>query len=268
MAEMVDGSREGKAGARSVLLDIQEVGKRFGGVAALRDVNLQVRAGEVLGLVGDNGAGKSTLVKIISGVMRADEGTIFLDGVSSYPTSPLAAQKAGIQVVHQELSLCGNLDAVANIFLGREAVTFKGLGPLAVLDQDEMYLKARQSMNELGLVSSEDLHVPVAQLSGGQQQIVAIARAVFVSCRVLILDEPTAALGVAERGHILGMIRQLVQSGDKGIVVVSHNLDELLSIADRIVVLRLGQVVGRFDANQVSVEDVVSAIVGGVATQY
>lgn len=268
MAEMVNGIRDGEANVRSTLLEIEGVGKRFGGVAALRNINLQVRAGEVLGLVGDNGAGKSTLVKIISGVIRADEGTMSLNGVSPYPASPLAAQKAGIQVVHQELSLCGNLDAVANIFLGREIVTLGGLGPLAVLDQDEMYLKARKSMNELGLVSSEDLHVPVAQLSGGQQQIVAIARAVFVDCRVLILDEPTAALGVAERAHILDMIRKLVQSGEKGVVVVSHNLEELLTIADRIVVLRLGQVVGRFDADQVSVHDVVSAIVGGVAMEY
>lgn len=254
---------KGRTLGQRTLLELKGISKHFGGVTALHDVSFDVRAGEVLGLVGDNGAGKSTLVKILAGVIRADEGLLVLEGSSTYPSSPLGAQRAGVQVVHQELSLCGNLNSVANIFLGREVVRFRGLGPLAVLDRHLMSREARKSMTELGLVSSEDLDVPVRQLSGGQQQIVAIARAVFLSCKVLLLDEPTAALGVKERVHVLDIIRKLVEPGEKGVVVVSHNLEELMGIADRIVVLRLGQVVGRFDASEVSIHEVVTAIVGG-----
>lgn len=246
----------------SPALSVRGVKKRFGGVHALKGVTVQLYPGEVLGIVGDNGAGKSTLVKIIGGVVKADEGLLEL-GSRSYPTNPLEVQKAGVRIVYQDLALCGNVNAVANIYLGREQVKWGWLGPLAVRDETAMRAAARAAITELGLVSSEDLDVPVRNLSGGQQQVVAIARAIFEECTVLILDEPTAALGVTEREHVLSMIRHLADTKAIAIGVISHNIDELLSVADRVVALRHGWVVGRFDGRDTSVVDVVAAIVGG-----
>ena len=249
------------------IVELQSISKNFGGVQALRDVSMGIAAGEVLGLVGDNGAGKSTLVKLISASLRPDSGSLVLAGARAYPTSPLGAQRAGINVVYQDLALAPNLTAVGNIFLGRELKRWRWLGPLSVLDEPSMYEHATRSIKELGLVSSEDLSIPVANMSGGQRQIVAIARAIFASCRVLILDEPTAALGVAERARVLAMIKELSLRANIAIMVVSHNIEELMSVVDRIVVLRLGRVVAVFEkAQQASALDVVAAITGvGVA---
>lgn len=246
-----------------VLLKARQIRKRFGGVEALKGVSLNVHAGRVLGLAGDNGAGKSTLMKIIGGAEWPDSGQLLIDGNRSYSGNPKAAQREGVQVVYQDLALCGNVSAVSNIFLGREKVRWKSLGPVSLLDQRAMREESRATITDLGLVSSEDLDVPARNLSGGQQQIVAIARAIFKDCRVLLLDEPTAALGVTEREHVLRTVRELAERKNIGIVIVSHNIDELVSIADHIVVLRHGRVVGRFDGARSSVSEVVSAIVSG-----
>lgn len=246
-----------------VVLRARKVHKRYGGVQALTGVSLTIRAGEVVGLAGDNGAGKSTLVKIIGGVERPDRGVLYLKGEPSYPSTPLTAQRAGVRVVYQDLALCSNVSAVSNVFLGREKVKVSKLGPFAIRDEVGMWKEAREAVTALGLISSEDLNVPVRYLSGGQQQMIAIARAIFQECRLLLLDEPTAALGVVEREHVLETVRSLGDGGRMGVVLVSHNIDELVSVTDRVVVLRHGRVVGRFEAGGLSVPRVVEAIVGG-----
>ena len=237
------------------------ISKHFEGVVALDGAELEVGYGEVVGLVGDNGAGKSTLVKIIAGVHPADSGTVLVDGEAVQFRSPAAAQRAGVQVVYQDLALCGNLSAIANIYLHRESVRFPSLGRLSPLDRDAMRNDARKLVTGLGLLSSEDLTVPVARLSGGQQQTIAIARAMLTACRVLLLDEPTASLGIAERARVLEVIRTL-RGHQMGIVIVSHNLAELLEVADRVVVLRLGKSCGNFPAHTTPAEEIVAAIVG------
>lgn len=247
-------------GVRTALKVVQ-ISKHFGGVVALNGAEIEVDYGEVVGLVGDNGAGKSTLVKVIAGVHLPDSGAVLVDGEKVQFRSPAAAQRGGVQAVYQDLALCGNLSAIANIYLHREIVRFPWLGRLSVLDRDAMSSDARQLVTGLGLLSSEDLAAPVARLSGGQQQIIAIARAMLVSCRVLLLDEPTASLGIAERARVLEVIRTL-RERQMGIVIVSHNLEELLQVVDRVVVLRLGRSCGNFPARSTPAHEIVAAIVG------
>ncbi|MFD5875912.1 ATP-binding cassette domain-containing protein [Streptomyces sp. NPDC060322] len=237
----------------SVVLSLRGVTKQFGAVAALSGVDLDVAAGEVVAVVGDNGAGKSTLVKILSGVHAPDAGTLSFHGEEVVFDSPGAAHALGIATVYQDLALCENLDVKANLFLGQE------LRPW-MLDDVSMERRSWELLRELG-ARIPTLDVPVAALSGGQRQTVAIARALLGRPEVVLLDEPTAALGVAQTAEVLNLIERLKGNG-LGTVMISHNLEDVRAVADRVAVLRLGRNNGVFDAREVSSEEVVAAITG------
>jgi len=242
------------------VLRLEGISKSFGAVRALEGVDFSVRAGEVVALVGDNGAGKSTLVKVISGIHGADSGRILFDGRPVRIARPNDAVALGIQTVHQDLALCDNLDVVENLFLGREE-TAPGLGEvLRSLDETDMEHRAHDLLSNLA-VTIPDVRAEVGTMSGGQRQQVAIARSLLGEPRVVILDEPTAALGVRQTAQVLELIKRLRDRGE-AVVVVSHNIPNVFEVADRIFVLRLGQRAGDFDASEVSQEDVVAAITG------
>src|SRR3954466_8739834 len=236
------------------VLSLKGISKRFGAVAALREALIGVSACEVVALVGDNGAGKSTLVKVISGVGPANDGTIEWEGQPVTIEGPRDAQRLGIATVYQDLALADNLDVVANLFLGQE----KRHG--GVLDDVDMEAEARQLLETLS-VKIPSVRTQVASLSGGQRQSVAIARSLLGEPKVVMLDEPTAALGVAQTAEVLALINRLKER-DYGVIVISHNLADVFEVADRIVVLRLGRNAGVFDAHKDSSEDVVAAITG------
>jgi D-xylose transport system ATP-binding protein len=237
-----------------MLLQIEHLCKHFGGVTALDDVALTVDAGEIVGLVGDNGAGKSTLIKILSGVLRADRGSVLVNGREAALHSPTDAALLGIQTVYQDLALCDNLDVVANLFLGNEKVV--GIGPfhLRLLSEVEMEHRAREAL--------QSLRIPVGSLSGGQRQAIAIARAVTRAANLLLLDEPTAALGVAQAETVRRLIRELKARGI-AVVLISHNLEDVFATADRISVLRLGRNAGTFPAAETTPQEIVAAMTGG-----
>jgi D-xylose transport system ATP-binding protein len=236
------------------ILSLRGVYKRFGAVQALTDVSIDVMGGEVVALVGDNGAGKSTLVKVISGVGPANEGTIEWEGSAVSIDRPQDAQRLGIATVYQDLALADNLDVVANLFLGQEKRRH------GVLDDVDMEREASELLETLS-VKIPSVRTQVASLSGGQRQSVAIARSLLGEPKVVLLDEPTAALGVAQTAEVLSLIRRLRDRG-YGVVVISHNLADVFEVADRIVVLRLGRNAGEFDAHSDTGEDVVAAITG------
>ena len=242
------------------LLELQEVSKRFGPVQALDRVDFAVNPGEVVGLVGDNGAGKSTLVKTIAGIHGADEGTIRFEGNEIKVARPQDATQLGIATVYQDLALCDNLDVVANIFLGQEVVS-PGPGEVSrQLDESRMEHRAGELLASLA-VTIPSLRTEVGTLSGGQRQQVAVARSLLGEPRVVLLDEPTAALGVPQTKQVLELIGRLREHG-LGVVVISHNLADVFEVADRIFVLRLGRAGGEFDAQQTTEEHVVAAITG------
>jgi D-xylose transport system ATP-binding protein len=244
----------------NALLELKGVSKRFGPVQALDRVDFSVHAGEVVGLVGDNGAGKSTLVKTIAGIHAADEGTIRFDGREIKVTRPQDATQLGIATVYQDLALCDNLDVVANVFLGQEEVS-PGIGTISrQLDEAKMEHRAGELLSSLA-VTIPSLRTEVGTLSGGQRQQVAVARSLLGEPRVVLLDEPTAALGVPQTKQVLELIGRLRERG-LGVVVISHNLANVFEVADRIVVLRLGRTAGDFKAEQTTEEHVVSAITG------
>ncbi|MGH3867509.1 MAG: ATP-binding cassette domain-containing protein [Pseudonocardiaceae bacterium] len=236
------------------VLTLTGISKRFGPVQALSDVDLEVETGEVVALVGDNGAGKSTLVKVIAGVGPADSGEICWLGNQVRIDRPHDAAALGIATVYQDLSLCDNLDVVANLFLGNEAVR------LGVLDEIGMERRARELLSSLSVTLSSP-RVPVSALSGGQRQSVAIARAMLGSPKLVILDEPTAALGVAQTSQVLSLIERLREQGP-GVILISHNLTDVKAVADRVVVLRLGHNAGEFVIGNATEQDIVSAITG------
>jgi D-xylose transport system ATP-binding protein len=242
------------AGATVPVLALRGICKRFGAVQALTNVDLDVHAGEVVALVGDNGAGKSTLIKVISGVNPADEGTIRWQGREVSLQRPVDAQAAGIATVYQDLALCDNLDVVANLFLGVER---RALG---ILDEIEMERRARELLAGLG-VKVPDVRLHIAALSGGQRQSVAIARSLLGEPKVVLLDEPTAALGVEQTAHVLDLIERLRERG-LGVILISHNLADVRAVSDRIVVLRLGKNAGAFVTAEVGHEQIVAAITG------
>lgn len=242
----------------TALLRLQAISKSFGAVRALQDVDFAVSGGEVVGLVGDNGAGKSTLVKVMAGIVAPDAGRIEFDGRPVSFSGPGEASALGIATVHQDLALCDNLDVVANLHLGREVVRGR-LG--RVLDEIAMERRTLELLDALSVTTIPDVRAPVAALSGGQRQAVAIARSMLGEPRVVLLDEPTAALGVAQTRQVLELIRSLRGRG-LGVVVISHNLADVFSVADRIVVLRLGRKVAEFDADRTSEAEVVAAITG------
>lgn len=243
------------SGTQQPLLRLRGISKTFGAVSALADVDLDVHAGEVVALVGDNGAGKSTLVKILAGAHRPDSGTVAFDGRTVHITGPAASLSLGIATVFQDLALCENLDVVQNLFLGRE---------INGLRLNEVAMEAR-SWDLLRQLSAKipTVRAPVASLSGGQRQTVAIARSLLGDPKIVILDEPTAALGVAQTAEVLDLIERLRDRG-LGVLMISHNMDDVRSVADRIVVLRLGRNNGTFDAETASHEEIVAAITGGL----
>ncbi|WP_344570909.1 ATP-binding cassette domain-containing protein [Streptomyces axinellae] len=236
------------------VLALRGISKRFGAVQALTDVELEIHPGEVVALVGDNGAGKSTLVKSIAGVGPADEGTIEWDGRPVRIDRPHDAQELGIATVYQDLALCDNLDVVGNLFLGNE---IKSRG---VLDEIEMERRARELLSTLS-IRIPSVRIPVASLSGGQRQTVAIARSLLGEPRVVILDEPTAALGVEQTAQVLDLVERL-RERDLGVILISHNMAEVRTVSDRVAVLRLGRNNGTFKVSESTQEDIVSAITG------
>ena len=235
------------------VLRMRGVCKNFGAVAALTDIDLAVDSGEVVALVGDNGAGKSTLVKILSGVHAPTSGTIEFAGEPIELASPMAALDRGIATVFQDLALCDNLDVVQNLFLGREKRKFN-------LDEVGMEVRAWELLRRLS-AKIPSVRIPIASLSGGQRQTVAIARSLLGEPKLVILDEPTAALGVAQTAEVLNLIDRLRETGH-GVILVSHNMDDVKTVADRVAVLRLGRNNGVFNARDVSCQDLVAAITG------
>src|SRR6476661_5251819 len=240
--------------ATDTVLSMTGVSKRFGAVQALKDIELDVRAGEVVALVGDNGAGKSTLVKTIAGVYSPDEGHMSFDGKQVHIGSPAEAQHLGIATVFQDLALCDNLDVVGNLFLGRE------LKHRRQLDEVEMERQSWQLLRQLS-AKIPSVRIPVASLSGGQRQTVAIARSLVGAPKVVMLDEPTAALGVAQTAEVLNLIERLRENG-LGVILVSHNMADVQAVADRIVVLRLGRNAAEFRVEEATTEELVAAITG------
>jgi D-xylose transport system ATP-binding protein len=240
------------APAGEVVLSLRGISKHFGAVSALTDIDLDVRAGEVVALVGDNGAGKSTLVKVLAGVHQPDAGNMTFAGRPVSATDPSASLSLGIATVFQDLALCENLDVVANIFLGQE------IGPLR-MDEVSMETRAWQLLRELS-ARIPSVRIPVASLSGGQRQTVAIARSLLLDPKVIILDEPTAALGVAQTAEVLNLIERVRDRG-LGVIMISHNMEDVRAVADRIVVLRLGRNNGVFYPDT-SNEELISAITG------
>ncbi|WP_017623604.1 ATP-binding cassette domain-containing protein [Nocardiopsis chromatogenes] len=236
------------------VLELSGISKRFGAVQALSDVDLSIDAGEVVALLGDNGAGKSTLVKVIAGAHPADGGRILWEGAPVTIAKPGDAQRLGIATIYQDLALCDNLDIVANLFLGNEQMR------LGTLDEVEMERKARELLDSLS-VKIPSLRVPVASLSGGQRQIIAIARALLGEPKVVMLDEPTAALGVAQTAQVLDLIERLRDRG-LGVILISHNMADVRAVADRAAVLRLGRNAGDFAVEETSYEEIVAAITG------
>jgi simple sugar transport system ATP-binding protein len=245
------------------LLSARGLTRRYGQVHALQGADFSAYPGEVVALIGDNGAGKSTLVKALCGAIQPDGGQILLDGKAVHFENPLEAQRLGIETVYQDLALAPDLDAAANLHLGREL--FKGgiLRPLRILDRTAMRHSARTAFAELG-VDLRDINVPVASLSGGQRQSVAVARAVAYASRVIFMDEPTAALGVVQRERVLDTIRRVRDRG-VSVVLISHNMPEVLAVSDRVEVLRLGRRVAQFRTADTSVEELVGAMTGALA---
>jgi D-xylose transport system ATP-binding protein len=239
------------------LLALKGFSKSFGPVEALKDVDLELHGGEVVGLVGDNGAGKSTLIKAIAGVQPADRGEALFEGRPVSLGSPQAATGLGIATVYQDLALCENLDVVANLFLGQEVSN----GGPAVLDETAMERKSMELLGSLGVTTIRSVRIEVERLSGGQRQAVAIARSLLGEPKVVLLDEPTAALGVVQTRQILELIKRLRDRG-LGVVVISHNLADVFQVADRVAVLRLGRMAASFDIGAASQEEIVAAITG------
>lgn len=243
------------------ILRLEGITKSFGAVEALRGVDFEVRAGEVVGLVGDNGAGKSTLVKTIAGSHAPDAGKIYFEGRGVQIKGPEDATELGIATVYQDLALCDNLDVVENLYLGRENLGGGISKPFRWLHEPSMERKSRELLDSLAVKTLRSVRSPVASLSGGQRQSIAIARSLLGEPKVVQLDEPTAALGVAQTEQVLALIKRLRERG-LGVIVISHNLADVFEVTDRIAVLRLGQLVREFDVREARQDEVVAAITG------
>jgi ABC-type sugar transport system ATPase subunit len=238
----------------ATLLEARKISKRFGGVLALKDVDFSISSGEVIGLMGDNGAGKSTLMKMLAGAHRPDSGTLALRGEPIELRSPRDAAAYGIAVVYQDLALVDSRDVAANVYLGREPTKF------GFLRKKEMRAKAREVIDDLG-IRIQSVRTPVGGMSGGQRQVVAIARAVHQGGDIVLLDEPTAALGPEQQANVLALIRTLSSRG-KTVVVVSHNIEHVMAVADKIVVMRAGQVAGIRNVADTTAEAIIHLIMG------
>jgi D-xylose transport system ATP-binding protein len=238
-------------------LELRGVSKSFGSVQALNAVDFEVHDGEVMALVGDNGAGKSTLIKCVAGIYAIDDGTILFDGKPVRITGPKDAAKLGIEVVYQDLALCDNLDVVQNMFLGRET-----RDPIFRLREAPMEQRTAETLKSLSVTTIRSVRQPVATLSGGQRQSVAVARAVLWNNRVVFLDEPTAALGVAQTRQVLDLVKRLAEQG-LAVVLVSHNLVDVFEVANKITVLRLGRSIGVYEKEKTNQQAIVEAITFG-----
>src|SRR4249920_236358 len=242
-------------------LELRGVSKNFGSVQALQEVDFEVRDGEVMALVGDNGAGKSTLIKCVAGIYSTDGGEIRFDGQPVSIGSPKDAAKLGIEVVYQDLALCDNLDVVQNMYLGREEHDWSQR-----LNEPAMEQHTATTLKSLAVTTIRSIRQPVATLSGGQRQSVAVARAVMWNSKLVILDEPTAALGVSQTEQVLALVRRLAEQG-LSVVLISHNLHDIFEAATRITVLRLGRDIGVFEREKTTQDEIVHAITAGVATK-
>ena len=247
--------------AAAPILELRGISKSFGSVQALADVDFEVREGEVMALVGDNGAGKSTLIKSVAGIYPIDEGEIYFEGEAVTIHGPKDAARLGIEVVYQDLALCDNLDVVQNMYLGREEHDLLHRLKEAVMEQ-----RTAETMTSLAVTTIRSIRQVVASLSGGQRQSVAVARAVMWNSRVVILDEPTAALGVAQTRQVLELVKRLAEQG-LAVVLISHNLHDIFEVANRITVLRLGRNVAVFEREKTTQQEVVHAITAGVPTK-
>ena len=241
------------------LLRVVDLCKHFGGLVAVDNVSMEVYPGEVVGLVGDNGAGKSTLIKMVSGVYHPDGGQIFLEDEEVHFDTPMEARDRGIETIYQDLALCENLDATVNIFLGREPMR-RQLGFLNVVDRKHMLAESEIALDHLD-IEIPDLQRAMRQMSGGQRQAVAIARAVYWDARLMIMDEPTAALAVAEQRKVLALCRTLRDRGVP-VIIISHNLQDVFAVADRIVVLRRARKVAELIAKETDTDEVVALMTG------
>ena len=245
----------------AAILELHGVSKSFGSVQALIDVDFQVREGEVMALVGDNGAGKSTLIKSVAGIHPFDGGEVRFAGKPVSIHNPKDAVALGIEVVYQDLALCDNLDVVQNMYLGREA-----RDRLYRMNEPEMERRTNETLKTLAVTTMKSVRQTVATLSGGQRQSVAVARAVMWNSRVVILDEPTAALGVAQTAQVLELVKRLADQG-LAVILISHNLHDVFEVATRITVLRLGRNVGVYERAQTTQQEIVAAITAGVPTK-
>lgn len=241
------------------ILQLKNVTKRFGGLTAVDEVSLEIYPGEVVGLLGDNGAGKSTLIKMISGVYHPDGGQIIYQGKEVNFATPLEARRQGIETIYQDLALCENLDATDNIFLGREPLK-RWLGLFRRVDRNYMLDESRQVLDQLDIIIP-NLRRPIRQMSGGQRQAVSIARAVYWNAKLMIMDEPTAALGVPEQRKVLALVRTLRERGVP-VIVISHNMQDVFAVADRMVVMRRGKKVGERLTNATHANEIVGLMVG------
>jgi D-xylose transport system ATP-binding protein len=241
----------------SPLLELKGVSKRFGAVQALYNVDFEVRPGEVMALVGDNGAGKSTLIKGIAGIHPFSHGKIYFGGKPVNIHGPRDSASLGIEIVYQDLALADNLDVVANMFLGREQ-----MGMFWSLNEAEMEKATIETLTSLSVSTLSSVRQPVASLSGGQRQAIAVAKAVMWNSKIVILDEPTAALGVAQTRQVLDLVRRLADKG-LAVVVITHNMHDVFEVSDRITVLRLGQQVGVFNRTDVDQREIIHAITAG-----
>jgi D-xylose transport system ATP-binding protein len=259
---MARGEAESKGNGNGAptehLLALRGFSKSFGPVRALHEVDFEVDSGEIVALVGDNGAGKSTLIKAIDGVEPPDTGEAYFDGKKVRIGTPQIAERLGIATVFQDLALCDNLDVVANLFLGKELVD--GIA-VHVIDEVDMEQRAKKLLSDLSVTTLGSVRTEVGSLSGGQRQSVAIARTMVGEPKVVLFDEPTAALGVQQTAQVLGLVKRLADDG-LGIVMISHNLEDVFQVANRIVVLRLGERVATFDREKTTPEQVVGSITG------
>jgi D-xylose transport system ATP-binding protein len=242
-------------------VELRDISKSFGSVRALTDVDFEVRAGEVMALVGDNGAGKSTLIQCLAGIHAIDRGEIYFEGRPVRIRGPRDAAELGIEVVYQDLALADNLDVVQNMYLGREEHDW-----LQRLDETTMERRTAETMKSLAVTTIGSIRQPVARLSGGQRQSVAVARAVMWNSRVVVLDEPTAALGVAQTRQVLDLVTRLASQG-LAVVIITHNLLDVFEVATRITVLRLGRNVAVLDRDKTTQDEVVHAITTGAPTK-
>jgi ABC-type sugar transport system ATPase subunit len=252
-----------KVAAPGPVLEVRSVSKRFGNVVALNDVDFEISAGEITALIGDNGAGKSTLTKVIAGAIAPDSGTMFMRGDAVTFRSPREARNAGIETAYQDLALAPDLDIAANLFLAREILRPGLLGKFDLFDRPAMRQRAQEHLSDFGIkVGSLDQRVDT--LSGGQRQSIAVARTVLWGSTVIIMDEPTAALGVAQTALVLELVRKVRDAGT-AVIFISHNLPQVFEVADRIVVMRHGRRVGTLDPRTATMDQAVSLMTGALS---